>query len=130
MTAPSLRRISSLDGSKTPSAIDGETSPSVITIRSLLAPSRTRAGIGWGHDWAVTGCARRPVNRIAIANAFSVQPLCALCLCGETLLSKTTTETQSTQRLHREEFRFTPLLIDLIFRLKDYFDRRRSRRAL
>src|SRR5215203_5902969 len=36
---------------------------------------------------------------------FSVQPLCALCPVVETSRSKLTTETQSTQRLHREEFK-------------------------
>src|SRR5436190_7942096 len=40
---------------------------------------------------------------------FSVQPLCSLCLCGSPC-SKTTTETQRTQRLHREEAQIkTPL---------------------
>jgi PAS domain S-box-containing protein len=34
---------------------------------------------------------------------FSVQPLCSLCLCGSLLVAKSTTETQRTQRLHREE---------------------------
>src|SRR5262245_36956890 len=33
-------------------------------------------------------------------SCFSVQPLCSLCLCGD--FSTTTTETQRTQRLHRE----------------------------
>ena len=35
---------------------------------------------------------------------FSVQPLCPLCLCGAVLFGiHPTTETQRTQRLHREE---------------------------
>ena len=33
---------------------------------------------------------------------FSVQPLCALCLCGHFAEQHLTTETQSTQRWHRE----------------------------
>ena len=33
---------------------------------------------------------------------FSVQPLCSLCLCGK-YLAQITTETQRTQRLHRED---------------------------
>src|SRR5574338_567628 len=45
-----------------------------------------------------TGCARK----VGIP-LFSVQSLCSLCLCGSLFLSKTTTETQRTQRLHREE---------------------------
>ena len=34
---------------------------------------------------------------------FSVQPLCSLCLCGDSFSNHSTTETQRTQRLHREE---------------------------
>jgi hypothetical protein len=37
-----------------------------------------------------------------VANDFSVQPLCSLCLCGYYFAAKLTTEAQRTQRLHRE----------------------------
>ena len=37
------------------------------------------------------------------SSVFSVQPLCPLCLCGRFPCRSITTETQRTQRLHREE---------------------------
>src|SRR6185369_9811010 len=42
---------------------------------------------------------------------FSVQPVCSLCLCGFLFASKITTETQRTQRLHRDD----PALSYLVF---------------
>src|SRR6185437_10863821 len=42
---------------------------------------------------------------IFISWLFSVQPLCSLCLCGCFFEQFLTTETQRTQRLHREEVR-------------------------
>src|SRR5437764_9471180 len=55
MTDPSFKVASSVVGSYIPSARGVSTSPSVITIRSLFAPSRTRNGIGCGHGFVVTG---------------------------------------------------------------------------
>src|SRR5881227_404710 len=41
---------------------------------------------------------------LVVAFIFSVQPLCPLCLCGFLYCErKSTTETQRTQRLHRDE---------------------------
>ena len=50
---------------------------------------------------AVCGKGRRRVKRPASnLNCFSVQTLFSLCLCGDPAIQ--TTETQRTQRLHRE----------------------------
>src|SRR5215218_2941195 len=44
------------------------------------------------------------LNQLCTEGFFSVQPLCPLCLCGAGLSKqKSTTETQRTQRLHREK---------------------------
>ncbi len=46
--------------------------------------------------------------------AFSVQSLCSLCLCGDHV---ETTETQRTQRLHREDHQLLFVLVDIVVRV-------------
>jgi hypothetical protein len=45
----------------------------------------------------------RLCNEKSLLEFFSVQPLCALCVCGVFSEQERSTEAQSTQRLHREE---------------------------
>src|SRR6185369_10894950 len=50
---------------------------------------------------------RHKTSQVSInvcSEQFSVQPLCSLCLCGDLIArTNTTTETQRTQRLHKDE---------------------------
>src|SRR6185369_3857595 len=70
--------------------------------------SRRRGGDRWVRQVAERrqGHSARRDQDEAMTNKkfFSVQPLRSLCLCGDLCTQPFTTETQRTQRLHREEF--------------------------